>query len=202
MEKHRPGREAQTEPPVSGAKNGEEVRLTGHGYTDFGRVFDRLLRSRGHGGGSFAAECRRRGLKVGVRRDRDVDPEMVDDWMRGGRPCPVEIPLYADAILRLDEEERDEFGPAYAYGQKVPGRDARSTEGDDLPSGSVPDGGGRSVWLVTDGAYEDHEVVAAFDNGEAAEACVEELNRGRTGPFRVTARVEELPLLSCPPSAG
>lgn len=58
------------------------------------------------------------------------------------------------------------------------------------------------MWLVTDGAYEDHEVVAAFDNREAAEACAEETNRGSTGPFRVLARVEELPLLSRPPSAG
>jgi hypothetical protein len=187
---------------VSRTRSGEEVRLTGHGYTDFGRVFDRLLSSRGHDGGSFAAECQSRGLKVGVRHDRDVDPEMVDDWMHGGRPCPAELPLYVDAILHLNEEETEAFGPAYAYGQKATERDAWSTEGDDLLSNSVPDRGGRSVWLVTDGAYEDHEVVAAFDNKEAAEACAEELNRGRMDPFRVSARVEELPLLSSPPSAG
>jgi hypothetical protein len=45
------------------------------------------------------------------------------------------------------------------------------------------------VWLVTDDAYEGHEVVAAFGNSEAAEACAKELNRGRTGSFQVPARV-------------
>ena len=183
--------------------------MTEYELTRFGRVFQGLLRSRGHDGDSFAAECRSRGFKVGGWRRRDVAPESVGGWMSGGVPRPAELPLYADAILHLSEEEKEEFAPAYAYGQRVeharrageavsPG--AQNPEENDLLSDTERYGSGRSVWLVTDGAYEDREVVAAFDNRGAAERHAERLYRGRTGAFKVSASVEELPLLSRPPS--
>jgi hypothetical protein len=43
--------------------------------------------------------------------------------MRGRTACPREVPIYADTILDLSEEEWAEFGLAFAYGQTVPKED-------------------------------------------------------------------------------
>ena len=104
------------------------------GYTRFGGVFHRLLRSRGRNQSTFAAERRRRGLRLGrPGRERDVGQRSVSDWMRGGVACPREVPSIAAALLDLSEDEWTQLGLAFAYGQTVP-------EGDPLrPSaGSRP----------------------------------------------------------------
>jgi hypothetical protein len=89
-------------------------------YTYFGRFFDRLLESRGYNQSTFAAECRRRGFKVGrPGTQRDIGQRSISDWMRGYAACPREVPTYADAILDLSDEEWAEFGVAYAYGQTM-----------------------------------------------------------------------------------
>lgn len=99
---------------------GRRVDPTEGGYTYFGQVFDRFLDSRGYNQSTFAAECRRRGYKVGrPESQRDLGQRSVSDWMRGKTACPREVPAYADAILDFTEEERGEFGLAYAYGQTV-----------------------------------------------------------------------------------
>ncbi len=98
-----------------------ESGLAGSGYTYFGFVFDRFLESRGYNQSTFAAECRRRGFKVGrLGKQRDIGQRSVSDWMHGKVACPREVPTYADAILDFSEEDWDEFGLAYAYGQMVP----------------------------------------------------------------------------------
>jgi len=109
---------------VSGQPRSLEPGLADGGYTYFGRFFDRLLESRGYNQSTFAAECRRRGFKVGrPGTQRDIGQRSISDWMRGYAACPREVPTYADAILVLSEEEWAEFGVAYAYGQTVPEED-------------------------------------------------------------------------------
>lgn len=100
---------------------GRELGLANDGYTYFGYVFDRLLRSRGYNQSTFAAECRRLGLRLrGPFKEREIGQRSVSDWMRGRTTCPREVPIYADTILGLSEEEWAEFGLAFAYGQTVP----------------------------------------------------------------------------------
>ncbi|MGI8908987.1 MAG: hypothetical protein ACR2JR_00285 [Rubrobacteraceae bacterium] len=87
-------------------------------YTYFGGVFGRLLKARGYNQSTFAAECRRRGLRVGKPgRQRDVGQRSVSDWMRGKVACPREVPGYTDIVLDLTEEEWVELALAFAYGQ-------------------------------------------------------------------------------------
>jgi hypothetical protein len=105
---------------VSGRPSSLEPGLADGGYTYFGRFFDRLLESRGYNQSTFAAECRRRGFKVGRSgTQRDIGQRSISDWMRGYAACPREVPTYADAILDLSDEEWAEFGVAYAYGQTM-----------------------------------------------------------------------------------
>ena len=105
---------------MSGRPSSLEPGLADGGYTYFGRFFDRLLESRGYNQSSFAAECRRRGFKVGrPGTQRDIGQRSISDWMRGYAACPREVPTYADAILDLSDEEWAEFGVAYAYGQTM-----------------------------------------------------------------------------------
>jgi hypothetical protein len=105
---------------VSGRPSSLEPGLADGGYTYFGRFFDRLLESRGYNQSTFAAECRRRGFKVGrPGTQRDIGQRSISDWMRGYAACPREVPTYADAILDLSDEEWAEFGVAYAYGQTM-----------------------------------------------------------------------------------
>src|SRR3712207_3290340 len=95
---------------------GRELGLANEGYTPFGDVFDRLLRSRGYNQSTFAAECRRRGLKLrGPFKEREIGQRSISDWMHGRTSCPREVPIYADAVLGLSEEEWAEFGLAFAY---------------------------------------------------------------------------------------
>ena len=109
---------------VSGRTTSLEPGLADGGYTYFGRFFDQLLGSRGYNQSTFAAECRRRGFKVGrPGTQRNIGQRSVSDWMRGYAACPREVPTYADAILVLSEEEWSGFGLAYAYGQTVPEED-------------------------------------------------------------------------------
>ena len=98
------------------------------GYTRFGGVFYRMLRSRGHNQTTFAAECCRRGLRLGnPGRERDIGQRSVSDWMRGKVACPREVPQIAVEVLGLSGEERTELGLAFAYGQLPP--DEEGTEG-------------------------------------------------------------------------
>jgi hypothetical protein len=100
---------------------GRELGLADEGYTYFGYVFDKFLESRGYNQSTFAAECQRRGIKVGrPGKQRDIGQRSVSDWMHGKTACPREVPTYADAILGFSAEEWNEFALAYAYGQSVP----------------------------------------------------------------------------------
>ena len=104
----------------SGEPHRREPGLADEGYTYFGHVFNRLLESRGYNQSTFAAECRKRGFKVGrPGKRRDIGQRSVSDWMHGKTACPREVPTYADAILGFSEEEWNEFALAYAYGQTV-----------------------------------------------------------------------------------
>ena len=104
----------------SGEPRRREPGLADEGYTYFGHVFNRLLESRGYNQSTFAAECRKRGFKVGrPGKRRDIGQRSVSDWMHGKTTCPREVPTYADAILGFSEEEWNEFALAYAYGQTV-----------------------------------------------------------------------------------
>ena len=105
----------------SGKLRGREPGLADEGYTYFGYIFDKFLESRGYNQSTFAAECQRRGFKVGrPGKQRDIGQRSVSDWMHGKTACPREVPTYADAILGFSEEEWNEFALAYAYGQTVP----------------------------------------------------------------------------------
>lgn len=98
-----------------------ETGLANGGYSFFGRFFDHLLESRGLNQSTFAAECRKRKFTVGrPGKQRDVTQRSLSDWMRAVSTCPREIPIYADAILELSEEEWTGFALAYAYGQTIP----------------------------------------------------------------------------------
>lgn len=100
---------------------GRELGLADEGYTYFGYVFDKFLESRRYNQSTFAAECQRRGFKVGrPGKQRDIGQRSVSDWMHGKTACPREVPTYADAILGFSGEEWNEFALAYAYGQTVP----------------------------------------------------------------------------------
>jgi hypothetical protein len=100
---------------------GRELGLADEGYTYFGYVFDKFLESRGYNQSTFAAECQRRGFKVGrPGKQRDIGQRSVSDWMHGKTACPREVPTYADAILGFSGEEWNEFALAYAYGQTAP----------------------------------------------------------------------------------
>jgi hypothetical protein len=104
----------------SGEPHRREPGLADKGYTYFGHVFNGLLESRGYNQSTFAAECRKRGFKVGrPGKRRDIGQRSVSDWMHGKTACPREVPTYADAILDFSEEEWNEFALAYAYGQTV-----------------------------------------------------------------------------------
>ena len=104
----------------SGEPHRREPGLADEGYTYFGHVFNGLLESRGYNQSTFAAECRKRGFKVGrPGKRRDIGQRSVSDWMHGKTACPREVPTYADAILGFSEEEWNEFALAYAYGQTV-----------------------------------------------------------------------------------
>jgi hypothetical protein len=106
---------------LSSKPRGRELGLADEGYTYFGYVFDRLLGSRGYNQSTFAAECQRRGFKVGrLGKQRDIGQRSISDWMHGKTVCPREVPTYADAILGFSKEEWNEFALAYAYGQTVP----------------------------------------------------------------------------------
>ena len=105
----------------SSKPRGRELGLADEGYTYFGYIFEKFLESRGYNQSTFAAECQRRGFKVGrPGKQRDIGQRSVSDWMNGKTACPREVPTYADAILGFSEEEWNEFALAYAYGQTVP----------------------------------------------------------------------------------
>jgi len=136
---HREERIVRAPPRASvrclGTTTGWRTNLTDEGYTHFDRVFDRLLRSRGHNQSTFAAECRRRGFRLkGSSAERDVGQRSISDWLRGKTSCSREVPAIAVAVLDLSEEERVELGLAFAYGQTTRGPeenlDRRAEDGD------------------------------------------------------------------------
>lgn len=105
-------------------KTEQELGPPDAGYTYFGCLFYRLLRSRGHNQSTFAAECRRRRMRLGgPGKERDVGQRSISDWMHGRTACPREIPAIADTLLNLSEEEWMELGLAVAYGQTTPEED-------------------------------------------------------------------------------
>ena len=81
------------------------------GYTWFGEVLHRLLRSRGSSQSAFARESRE--LGYGYRQNS------VSNWMRGVHAAPRDLPGLLDRLYELSEEEWLELGVAYAYGQKL-----------------------------------------------------------------------------------
>src|SRR3712207_2703266 len=88
----------------SSKPRGRELGLADDGYTYFGYVFGKFLESRGYNQSTFAAECQRRGFKVGrPGKQRDVGQRSVSDWMHGKTACPREVPTYADAIVGFSE---------------------------------------------------------------------------------------------------
>lgn len=80
------------------------------GYTYFGEVFDRIVRSRGSSQSAFAREARELGY--------DYTQGSVSNWIRGVHGAPRELPTVADRVYGLSEDEWRELGLAFAYGQR------------------------------------------------------------------------------------
>ena len=89
--------------------------MEGRGYTYFGEVFDRIVRSRRSSQSAFAREARALGY--------DYTQSSVSNWVRGVHGAPRDLPTVADAIYGLSEEEWEELGLAFAYGQRLPTRE-------------------------------------------------------------------------------
>lgn len=85
--------------------------MDGRGYTWFGEVLYRLLRSRGSSQSALAREAGERG--------HDYRQNSVSNWMRGVHAAPRELPPLLDELYDLTEEEWLELGVAFAYGQKA-----------------------------------------------------------------------------------
>ncbi|CAN5280492.1 hypothetical protein BH24ACT19_BH24ACT19_18060 [soil metagenome] len=85
--------------------------MNGRGYTWFGEVLYRLLRSRGSSQSALAREAGERG--------HDYRQNSVSNWMRGVHAAPRDLPPLLDELYGLSEEEWLELGVAFAYGQKA-----------------------------------------------------------------------------------
>lgn len=81
------------------------------GYTWFGEVLYRLLRSRGSSQSALAREARERG--------HDYRQNSVSNWMRGVHAAPRDLPPLLDELYGLSEEEWLELGVSFAYGQRA-----------------------------------------------------------------------------------
>ncbi len=86
--------------------------MEGKGYTYFGEVFDRIVRSRRSSQSAFARKARALGY--------DYTQSSVSNWVRGVHGAPRDLPTVADVVYGLTEEEWEELGLAYAYGQRLP----------------------------------------------------------------------------------
>ena len=86
--------------------------MEGRGYTYFGEIFDRIVRSRGSSQSAFAREARAMGY--------DYTQSSVSNWVRGVHGAPRDLPTVVDAVYELSEEEWGELGLAFAYGQRLP----------------------------------------------------------------------------------
>lgn len=89
--------------------------MEGKGYTYFGEVFDRIVRSRRSSQSAFARKARALGY--------DYTQSSVSNWVRGVHGAPRDLPTVADVVYGLTEEEWGELGLAYAYGQRLPTRE-------------------------------------------------------------------------------
>lgn len=89
--------------------------MEGKGYTYFGEVFDRIVRSRRSSQSAFARKARALGY--------DYTQSSVSNWVRGVHGAPRDLPTVADVVYGLTEEEWEELGLAYAYGQRLPTRE-------------------------------------------------------------------------------
>ncbi len=85
--------------------------MESRGYTWFGEVLYRLLRSRGSSQSALAKEARERG--------HDYRQNSVSNWMRGVHAAPRDLPPLLDELYDLSEEEWIELGVAFAYGQRA-----------------------------------------------------------------------------------
>ncbi len=86
--------------------------MEGKGYTYFGEVFDRIVRSRRSSQSAFARKAQALGY--------DYTLSSVSNWVRGVHGAPRDLPTVADVVYGLTEEEWEELGLAYAYGQRLP----------------------------------------------------------------------------------
>ncbi len=86
--------------------------MEGKGYTYFGEVFDRIVRSRRSSQSAFARKAQALGY--------DYTQSSVSNWVRGVHGAPRDLPTVADVVYGLTEEEWEELGLAYAYGQRLP----------------------------------------------------------------------------------
>lgn len=89
--------------------------MEGKGYTYFGEVFDRIVRSRRSSQSAFARKARALGY--------DYTQSSISNWVRGVHGAPRDLPTVADVVYGLTEEEWEELGLAYAYGQRLPTRE-------------------------------------------------------------------------------
>ncbi|MBA3474870.1 MAG: hypothetical protein H0T57_16885 [Rubrobacter sp.] len=89
--------------------------MDGRGYTWFGEVLYRILRSRGSSQSALAREARERG--------HDYRQNSVSNWMRGVHAAPRDLPMLLDHLYNLSEEEWVELAVAFAYGQRATRQD-------------------------------------------------------------------------------
>ncbi|MGH3085708.1 MAG: hypothetical protein ACRDSJ_00135 [Rubrobacteraceae bacterium] len=90
------------------------------GYTWFGEVLHRLLKSRGASQSAFARESRELGY--------DYRQNSVSNWMRGVHAAPRDLPGLLDHLYRLSQEEWLEVGVAFAYGQRASREDLEDVQ--------------------------------------------------------------------------
>jgi hypothetical protein len=85
--------------------------MDSRGYTWFGEVLHRILRSRSSSQSALAREARERGY--------DYRQNSVSNWMRGVHAAPRDLPNLLDRLYDLSEEEWVELALAFAYGQRA-----------------------------------------------------------------------------------
>ena len=91
--------------------------MDGRGYTWFGEVLYRILRSHGSSQSAFAREARKLGY--------DYRQNSISNWMRGVHAAPRDLPTLLEHLYDLSRQEWVELALAFAYGQRTSRQDLK-----------------------------------------------------------------------------
>lgn len=97
------------------AEEDTKRRMEDRGYTWFGEVLYRILRSRGSSQSAFAREAQARGY--------DYRQNSISNWMRGVHAAPRDLPALLEHLYDLSRQEWVELALAFAYGQRASRQD-------------------------------------------------------------------------------